>query len=769
MDEHAGRYQGRQFGNYRLLRLIGEGGFSEVYLGEHMLLGTTAAIKVMSTRLTDEEFERFRQEALTIIEMAHPNMVRVLDFGMQDHVPYLVMNYAPHGSLRQRYPTGTRLTLPVVISLVKQVAAVLRYAHDQRVIHRDVKPDNLLVGRDDEVLLSDFGIAVAAHNTYSMQTQEAIGTVAYMAPEQLRKKARPASDQYALGVMVYEWLCGVLPFDGAPIEVALQHLTEPPPSLHAKNPDIPPAVEQVIMKALAKDPQQRYPDEMAFAEALEQASKVAELEKSSPLPSYDSLAVAETGGSESPASDGLVQVFAFRESRREQQAWEGSRERRKSSPRRVALLLSLAFFVMAGAISVGLFVWSGGQRTTVVQMPLPTRGVLPTTLPSATTPDVPLSGSASLSMYGFDAQHSQFNPYEKAISLKNVSNLTQAWITRLSGYIGFTPTIVNGVLYITGGGPTLYAIDASTGATLWKTSPQAVQYASYVYSPTVANGVVYLAADNGALGAFDARTGKVLWTFSSQSSTSSSAEDSPTYVNGVIYFGSHDGNVYALDARRGKKIWSTYIGGYTGVAIENSVVYAASNTQLYALDASTGTTLWTGQVGTKKTVEVSPVVGSGMVFVTTDDAEVVAFTTGGCGQSSCSPRWRAITLQKVWASPAIAYGVVYLSTLFRDFNGGNLFALDAKTGKFLWLAPTDSLYAAPVVANDVVYTINFYGTAYAFNAAGCGHGTCSSLWKNDFFDSNDGIDYSITVANGLVYVCSPNGYIHALRALEEPV
>ncbi len=269
MDEPAGRYQGRNFGNYRLLRLIGEGGFSEVYLGEHVLLGTEAAIKVMHTRLTDDEFERFRQEALTIIDLAHPHMVRVLDFGMQDHVPYLVMNYAPHGSLRQRYPSGTRLPLPLVISLVKQVASVLQYAHEKRVIHRDIKPDNLLIGRDDEILLSDFGIAVALHNTYSMQTQEAIGTVAYMAPEQLRRKARPASDQYALGVMVYEWLSGELPFDGAPIEVALQHLTEPPPSLREKNPNIPPAVEQVVLKALAKDPQQRYPDEMAFAEALE--------------------------------------------------------------------------------------------------------------------------------------------------------------------------------------------------------------------------------------------------------------------------------------------------------------------------------------------------------------------------------------------------------------------------------------------------------------------------------------------------------------------
>lgn len=762
MEAFSGRYTGREFGNYRLLNLIGEGGFSEVYLGEHVLLGTTAAIKVMHTRLTDEEFERFRSEALTIIEMAHPNMVRVLDFGMQDHVPYLVMNYAPHGSLRQRYPARTRLPLPVVLSLVKQVAAVLYYAHEKKVIHRDIKPDNLLIGRDDEVLLSDFGIAVAVHNTYSMQTQEAIGTVAYMAPEQLRRKARPASDQYALGVMVYEWLCGELPFEGAPIEVALQHLSETPPSLRSKNPDIPPAVEKVVMKALAKDPQQRYPDELAFAEALEQASQGTVAE--TPSRSHATVTSGESGESVASSSNDMAQVFAGHEGQ-ERQAWEGAREGRKSSPRRVMLLLSMAFLVTVGALGVGLFASFHNQQTRIVQVPLPTSGRLPVTATATTPimPSAPLSGSASLSMYGFDAQHSQYNPYEKSISLKNVSSLAVAWTAHVSGYIGFTPTIVNGVLYITGGGPTIYALDARTGKQFWKTSPKAVQYASYVYSPTVVSGIVYVGADNGALGAFDARTGKTLWTFTSESTTSSSAQDSPTYANGIIYFGSHDGSVYALDAKTGQKKWSAITGGYTGVAVANNVVYAASNTSIYALDASNGSILWSGSVGTKKTVEVAPVVGSGMVFVTTDDADVLAFSAGGCGKATCAPRWIAHTLQKVWAAPAVAYGVVYLSTLFRDFNGGNLFALDARTGRFLWLAKTDSLYAAPVVANGLVYAVNFYGTAYALNAAGCGHGTCQPLWQSDYFDSNDGIDYSITIADGLVYVCTPNGGIHALR------
>lgn len=735
-NKNPGRYQGREFGNYRLLHLLGEGGFSEVYLGEHLLLGTQAAIKVLHTRLTDEEFERFRHEALTIIEMGHPNMVRVLDFGMEDRVPFIVMSYAPNGSLRERYPAGTRLPLPVIVSYVKQIAAALQYAHQQRVIHRDIKPDNLLIGRDDEILLSDFGIAVASHNTYSMQTQEAIGTVAYMAPEQLRRKARPASDQYALGVMVYEWLCGALPFDGAPIEVALQHLTEPAPPLRDKLPTIAPAVEQVVMKALAKDPQQRYPDELAFAEALEQAS----------------------------------QAFAVSEAREggEREMRTVTRVRRKDPPSRarVALLLGLALLVIAGASSVALFAVSRHLSFVTTPGPHSTQtgsqtGALPTVTPAS-----PLPGSANLAMYGFDAQHSQFNPYEKEISVHNVSKLVPTWTTRILGFIGFAPSIVDGVLYITGGGPTLYAVNASTGKIIWQVSLKPYAYSTYIYSPTVVNGVVYVAGDLSRLGAFDARNGKELWTFSSNSVTSSSAEDIPTFVNGVIYFGTHGGSVYALDARTGKTLWNTETGGYTGVAVANGVVYSASDTELFAMDAGTGKILWVGSIGKGQTVEVAPVVGDGIVLVTTDGADVVAFPAGGCGQAICQQRWRAITEQKVWASPAIAYGVVYLSTLYRDFNGGNLYALDAATGRFLWLAWTDSLYAAPVVANGVVYAVNFYGTTYAFNAAGCG---CASstyktpLWSNSYFVSNDGIDYWITVVNGTVYVGSPQGYINALR------
>lgn len=276
MDNTNARYSGQIFGNYRLLKLLGVGGFSEVYLGTHVHLETMAAVKILQTRLNEDEFARFRQEAQTLIGLGHPHIVRILDFGLRDGIPFLVMSYAPNGSLRDRYPAGSCLPLETVVVLVKQISSALHYAHEHSIVHRDIKPDNLLLGENDEVLLSDFGIAVIVHNTYSMKTQEAIGTVAYMAPEQLRRKARPASDQYALGIVVYEWLCGEPPFDGEPIQVALQHLTETPPPLRAVRPDISAGVEDVVLKALAREPQDRFPGIQAFSDALEQASQKTE-------------------------------------------------------------------------------------------------------------------------------------------------------------------------------------------------------------------------------------------------------------------------------------------------------------------------------------------------------------------------------------------------------------------------------------------------------------------------------------------------------------
>jgi predicted ATPase/serine/threonine protein kinase/DNA-binding CsgD family transcriptional regulator len=265
---------GQQLGNYQLIHLIGRGNFTDVYMGEHLHLNTQAAIKVLHARLTNEESEKLRMEARTMARLVHPHIIRVLEFGVEDNIPFLIMEYAPNGTLRQSHPKGTKVPLDVVVSYVKQVADALQYIHMQKLIHRDVKPESMLLGRNNEVLLAEFGIAIIAQSTRSQQTQqtqEAAGSVAYMAPEQLMGKPRPASDQYALAVVAYEWLSGDPPFTGSVQQIASQHLSAHPPSLRAKMPAISPAVEQVVMKALDRDPRQRFANVADFAMAMEEA------------------------------------------------------------------------------------------------------------------------------------------------------------------------------------------------------------------------------------------------------------------------------------------------------------------------------------------------------------------------------------------------------------------------------------------------------------------------------------------------------------------
>ncbi len=263
---------GQLLGNYRLQSLLGRGGFAEVYLAEHIYLGTHVAIKVLGIQITSVNIELFSKEARIIANLFHPYIMRILNFGIERGIPYLVMDYAPNGTLRQRHPKGTILPIDTIIPYIKQIAPALQYIHERKLIHRDIKPENLLIGREGEILISDFGIAIVAHSTRSLNTEGASGTIYYMAPEQIQGKPRPASDQYALGILVYEWLCGTPPFTGTSMEIGMQHLLTIPPPLSEKLLMVSREVEQVLLTALAKDPHQRFGSIQAFASALEQAS-----------------------------------------------------------------------------------------------------------------------------------------------------------------------------------------------------------------------------------------------------------------------------------------------------------------------------------------------------------------------------------------------------------------------------------------------------------------------------------------------------------------
>jgi non-specific serine/threonine protein kinase len=265
----------QRLGSYRLIQLLGKGAFADVYLGEHLYLNTQVAVKVLHSLLDSHTLADFLTEARHISHLAHPHIVRVLDFGLESDVPFLVMDYAPHGNLHQKHHAGSPLPLSTIVMYVLALASALQYTHDQHLIHRDLKPENVLLGPRHEVLLSDFGLALFTQDREVFQVKERFGTLAYMAPELIHGQPVPASDQYALAVMVYEWLCGHLPFEGSTAYLSNQHLYAVPPSLCDEHPEIPRVVEQVILKGLSKEPTQRFVDVISFARALEEASQAA--------------------------------------------------------------------------------------------------------------------------------------------------------------------------------------------------------------------------------------------------------------------------------------------------------------------------------------------------------------------------------------------------------------------------------------------------------------------------------------------------------------
>lgn len=256
---------------YEVVKMIGEGGSGKVYMARDTVLDIDTAIKVLHPGLIAANPEKLKEEAKIIIKLNHPNIVRMYGYNVENGTPYLVTEYASNGSLRQLYPAGTLLPLSVVVSYVIDIAAGLYYAHSRGIVHCDIKPENLFQGANDEILIGDFDIAECIRDI-RRANEPPLGTIPYIAPEQIWNDPSPASDQYSLAIVVFEWLTGTLPFTGpGKWKVLRQHLEDLPPSLRALNPQIPEAVEQVVLKALSKDPADRFTDVQVFATALQDA------------------------------------------------------------------------------------------------------------------------------------------------------------------------------------------------------------------------------------------------------------------------------------------------------------------------------------------------------------------------------------------------------------------------------------------------------------------------------------------------------------------
>lgn len=258
---------------YRIIERIGSGGMADVYCAEDLQLGRKVALKLLHRRFAeDEEFvERFRREASSAAGLQHPNVVGVYDRGEWDGTYYIAMEYLEGRSLKQVVHDRAPLDPVSAIDIVLQVLKAARFAHRRGIIHRDLKPHNVMIDDEGRVKVTDFGIARAGASDMT-QTGSIMGTAQYLSPEQAQGHAVGAtSDLYAVGVVLYELLTGVVPFDGdSPVTVALKHVAEPPPVPSVLNPAVTPELDAVVARAMAKDPSERFGDAEQFALALEE-------------------------------------------------------------------------------------------------------------------------------------------------------------------------------------------------------------------------------------------------------------------------------------------------------------------------------------------------------------------------------------------------------------------------------------------------------------------------------------------------------------------
>ena len=289
--------EGQTIGKYRVLEALGRGGMAQVFRAYHPQLDRYVAIKVLRSDLVehDEFLGRFRREAHAVSGLRHPNIVQVFDFDVQDEQYYMVMELLEGDTLRAKLneyrARGERMPLPEVVHILADVLNGLGYAHGEGIIHRDIKPANIMLTKRGQAVVTDFGIAQIVGSTQYTVSGALMGTLSYMAPEQgLKGHCDSRSDIYSLGIVFYEMLTGYTPFDAdTPLAILMKHLNDPLPLPSQVDPSLPAALEPIVLKALAKDPDDRYQSAAEMAAALQQAAE-------SGLPGGPRPAVPPPGG-----------------------------------------------------------------------------------------------------------------------------------------------------------------------------------------------------------------------------------------------------------------------------------------------------------------------------------------------------------------------------------------------------------------------------------------------------------------------------------------
>lgn len=621
----AGRLQdliGQEIAGYRLARILGTGA---VFLGEQIADATVqVAVKLLipPLQLSDDERAefraRFKREIATLELLHHPHILPLLDHGEDDATSYdyMVMPYCAGGTLTQRL-LAAPLPLDEAGKILAAVGEALDYAHALGIVHRDIKPGNILFTSDGILKLADFGIVKLFDlaRTTLTNTGQVIGTPEYMSPEQAQAlPIGPASDGFSLGIVAYQMATGRVPFQGTAVaQVLLQVVAGQPPEPRSLRPDLPVPLEAVLLRALQKDPTQRFSSAGTFVAAFTTATQDRWPEGMTP----DALATTFTA----PAPALLTPIIG-------EPHTTLSHIRRRRTLLSTALAALLVITLSSTLIGIAL---SKGGKTSGPGGSITVGGATATSSPNATsTPAQTLS------------------PTSTATPITPTATVT-ATPTPVPPTATPTPIPTATATLIP---PTATPIPVP-GTLRWKFTAGAT-----VYSPVVVNGAVYFGSLDHNVYALNANDGSLRWNYA----TGDAVTSTPAIVNGVVYVGSFDNNVYALNAGDGSRRWSYYTGGLSfSPTVANGVVYVGSTSStggnLYAINASDGSFRWSYNIQSSFYVASTPAVVNGIVYFGGPDGNIYALNT-----ADGSLKWMFPTGGQVFSSPAVVNGIVYIGS-----------------------------------------------------------------------------------------------------------
>ncbi|MGW4034630.1 outer membrane protein assembly factor BamB family protein [Streptomyces sp. NPDC004838] len=692
-------------GRYELVGVLGRGGFGEVWRAFDRRVGRPVAVKMMLAGDGDVRADRgqFGREASAAGNLSHPHIVTVHDFGETSRggtpVVYLVMELLDGEPLGAVLAREGPLPLERALRWAGQVCDALAAAHGAGLVHRDVKPDNIMVQGSGAVKVVDFGLArsdTAASGTTLTSTDVIVGTPAYMAPERFEGVVGAPGDVYALGCVLTELCTGRRPFDGSLWELIRRHGQEAPPVPSGLRPGLPAELDRLVAGLLAKEPG----DRPTAADALTRMRGIARPAPVSYTPTLRDIAAGTGAG----AGTGEPSPPAGRPGRPTETA------RRQPSPPPGA---------PAAAVG-GTSGESGGAAGTPQPPPRPTAAggkVLWafTTSGDALVPSVVADGILYARSYRGKVRAVDTATGRKRWTVKtgaveppvvadgtlyagSIGGKVRA-VDTATGRVRWTldtgvkaagpPVVASGALYLVSREGTVYAVDTATGGTRWTRATDGEVYTR----PVVTGGTLYFGDKQGRVHAVDTATGRVRWTLDAGDEVAGL----PVVADGILYAGCYEGAVYAVDTATGRVRWTLTAGESVGtpVVVDGILYLGGWDGTVYAVEAATGAVRWTlGDTGGR--VAGSPVVvEGGALYTVSRDGKAYGVDT-----ATGKRRWALDIGDQVSSAPVVTQRTLCV----HGHTRGAVYGVDTATGRVRWTLAATGSTGPPVVADGILYT-----------------------------------------------------------------